>query len=91
LTLLLVGRQEFFVGAMMVYAVANSFIGATPAAFAADVMPQSVSGFGLGMFRCAGDIGAYCHLARIKHDIITIITCLSKPYRAQVRRSSVPI
>ena len=51
---------------MMVYAVANSFIGATPAAFAADVMPQSVSGFGLGMFRCAGDIGAYCYLARIK-------------------------
>ncbi len=42
----------------MVYAVANSCIGATPAAFAADVMPQSVSGFGLGMFRCAGDIGA---------------------------------
>ncbi len=42
----------------MLYAVANSCIGATPAAFAADVMPQSVSGFGLGMFRCAGDIGA---------------------------------
>ncbi|BDA45298.1 probable quinolone resistance protein NorA at N-terminal half [Coccomyxa sp. Obi] len=51
------GRQELFIGAMMLYAVANSCIGATPAAFAADVMPQSVSGFGLGMFRCAGDIG----------------------------------
>ena len=52
------GRQEFFIGAMVLYAVANSCIGATPAAFAADVMPQSVSGFGLGMFRCAGDVGA---------------------------------
>jgi hypothetical protein len=23
------------------------------------VMPESVSGFGLGMFRCAGDIGEH--------------------------------
>ena len=44
---------------MMVYAVANACIGATPAAYAADVMPQSVSGFGLGIYRCAGDIGAH--------------------------------
>lgn len=51
------GRQDVFVVAMMVYAVANACIGATPAAYAADVMPESVSGFGLGMFRCAGDIG----------------------------------
>jgi hypothetical protein len=52
------GRQDVFIAAMMVYAVANACIGATPAAYAADVMPQSVSGFGLGIYRCAGDIGA---------------------------------
>ena len=46
-----------FIAAMMLYAAANACIGATPAAYAADVMPQSVSGFGLGIYRCAGDIG----------------------------------
>ena len=51
------GRQEMFIAAMMLYAAANACIGATPAAYAADVMPQSVSGFGLGIYRCAGDIG----------------------------------
>lgn len=51
------GRQEIFIAAMMLYAAANACIGATPAAYAADVMPQSVSGFGLGIYRCAGDIG----------------------------------
>jgi len=53
----LTGRQEMFTAAMMMYAAANACIGATPAAYAADVMPQSVSGFGLGIYRCAGDIG----------------------------------
>ena len=46
-----------FTAAMMMYAAASACIGATPAAYAADVMPQSVSGFGLGIYRCAGDIG----------------------------------
>ena len=46
-----------FTVAMMLYAAASACIGATPAAYAADVMPQSVSGFGLGIYRCAGDIG----------------------------------
>ncbi len=46
-----------FTAAMMMYAAANACIGATPAAYAADVMPQSISGFGLGIYRCAGDIG----------------------------------
>ncbi len=52
------GRTEFFFAAMVVYAAANACIGATPAAYAADVMPSAVSGFGLGIYRCAGDIGA---------------------------------
>ncbi|CAL5228622.1 g11787 [Coccomyxa viridis] len=51
------GRQEMFTVAMMMYAAASACIGATPAAYAADVMPHSVSGFGLGIYRCAGDIG----------------------------------
>lgn len=54
---LLAGRQEMFTVAMMMYAAASACIGATPAAYAADVMPHSVSGFGLGIYRCAGDIG----------------------------------
>lgn len=51
------GRTEFFFAAMVIYAAANACIGATPAAYAADVMPSAVSGFGLGIYRCAGDIG----------------------------------
>lgn len=43
---------------MVIYAAANACIGATPAAYAADVMPSAVSGFGLGIYRCAGDVGA---------------------------------
>ncbi|KAK9819267.1 hypothetical protein WJX81_001189 [Elliptochloris bilobata] len=50
-------RTEFFFAAMVMYAAANACIGATPAAYAADVMPSAVSGFGLGIYRCAGDIG----------------------------------
>ena len=60
-------------GSMMVYAVANACIGATPAAYAADVMPQSVSGFGLGIYRCAGDIGACtapCQWPRVMRCLI---------------------
>ncbi len=57
------GRQEMFTVAMMMYAAASACIGATPAAYAADVMPHSVSGFGLGIYRCAGDIGGpHCAL-----------------------------
>ena len=52
-----------FTVAMMMYAAASACIGATPAAYAADVMPHSVSGFGLGIYRCAGDIGGpHCAL-----------------------------
>ena len=52
------GRAEIFVLAMGVYALANACIGATPAAYAADVMQRSdASGFGLGIYRCAGDVG----------------------------------
>ena len=58
-----------FVVAMMLYAAANACIGATPAAYAADVMPQSVSGFGLGIYRCAGDIGTI-HLL-LKHTTVS--------------------
>lgn len=63
-----------FTAAIMMYAAANACIGATPAAYAADVMPQSVSGFGLGIYRCAGDIGgleasAECNL-RIKRFLL---------------------
>jgi len=52
------GRMEGFLAAAGIWAVSNACIGATPAAYAADVMPQNVSGLGLGIYRCAGDMGA---------------------------------
>lgn len=51
------GRVEGFLIASALWAVSNACIGATPAAYAADVMPQNVSGLGLGIYRCAGDLG----------------------------------
>lgn len=51
------GRMEGFLAAAGIWAVSNACIGATPAAYAADVMPQNVSGLGLGIYRCAGDMG----------------------------------
>ena len=69
-----------FTAAMMMYAAANACIGATPAAYAADVMPQSVSGFGLGIYRCAGDIGKLAiHPMNATRELCTIAvacTCL---------------
>lgn len=51
------GGPELFSAAAVVYAISNACIGAAPAAYAADVMPQNLGGFGLGVYRCAGDIG----------------------------------
>lgn len=53
------GWVEGFLLAAVVYAVSNACIGATPAAYAADVMPDDVSGLGLGIYRCAGDLGRF--------------------------------
>ena len=53
------GRIEGFLAAAAIWAVSNACIGATPAAYAADVMPKNVSGLGLGIYRCAGDIGKH--------------------------------
>ncbi len=50
------GSQGFLVCAAL-YAVGNACIGASPVAYAADVMPANLGGFGLGMYRCAGDLG----------------------------------
>ena len=44
-------------GAAAVYAVGTAIIGASPAAFAADIMPAGAAGLGLGIYRCAGDLG----------------------------------
>ena len=50
--------MQAFVGAAAVYAVGTAIIGASPAAFAADIMPPGAAGLGLGIYRCAGDLGA---------------------------------
>ncbi|DBA89338.1 TPA: hypothetical protein ACH3X1_004132 [Trebouxia sp. C0004] len=50
------GSHGFLVCAAL-YAVGNACIGASPVAYAADVMPANLGGFGLGMYRCAGDLG----------------------------------
>ena len=42
------------------YALSNACMGASPVAYATDVMPTKLGGFGLGMYRCAGDIGRQC-------------------------------
>ena len=39
------------------YALGNACIGASPVAYASDIMPPRLGGFGLGMYRCAGDVG----------------------------------
>jgi len=53
------GRMEAFVGASAVYAVGTAIIGASPAAYAADVMPAGAAGLGLGIYRCFGDLGEH--------------------------------
>ncbi|KAK9866844.1 hypothetical protein WJX84_004388 [Apatococcus fuscideae] len=50
-------NPNIFLAAAVLYACSNACIGATPAAYAADVMPSNISGFALGIYRCAGDIG----------------------------------
>ena len=50
------GGSGFFACAAL-YAIGNACIGASPMAYAADVMPADLGGFGLGMYRCAGDLG----------------------------------
>lgn len=56
------GNPHIFMAAAVLYACSNACIGATPAAYAADVMPSNISGFALGIYRCAGDIGACARL-----------------------------
>ncbi len=51
------GNAAFFVAAAGLYAMSNACIGATPVAYASDVMPSGLGGFGLGIYRCAGDLG----------------------------------
>ena len=52
------GRTDLFVLAAAIYAMGTAIIGASPAAYAADVMPADAAGLGLGIYRCAGDLGA---------------------------------
>ncbi len=54
----LAGRRDLFVLAAAIYAMGTAIIGASPAAYAADVMPADAAGLGLGIYRCAGDLGA---------------------------------
>lgn len=62
----LTGCVEAFVGAAALYAVGTAIIGQSPAAYAADVMPADAAGLGLGIYRCAGDLGATVTLASHK-------------------------
>eukprot|EP00891_Asterochloris_glomerata_P001245 jgi/Astpho2/1245/fgenesh1_pg.00023_%23_12_t len=45
------GNAAFFVAAAGLYAMCNACIGATPVAYASDVMPSGLGGFGLGIYR----------------------------------------
>ena len=53
------GGSHGFLACAALYAVGNACIGASPVAYAADVMPAKLGGFGLGMCRCAGDLGKW--------------------------------
>lgn len=52
-------------GASAMYAVGTAIIGASPAAYAADVMPKDAAGLGLGIYRCAGDLGENIRLFQL--------------------------
>ena len=52
--------------AAAIYAMGTAIIGASPAAYAADVMPADAAGLGLGIYRCAGDLGAADQLTPLK-------------------------
>ena len=51
------GCVEAFIGAAALHAMGTAIIGQSPAAYAADVMPSDAAGLGLGIYRCAGDLG----------------------------------
>lgn len=51
------GGSHGFLACAALYAIGNACIGASPLAYAADVTPANLGGFGLGMYRCAGDLG----------------------------------
>ena len=74
------GRPEGFLVAAGLWAVSNACIGATPAAYAADVMPRSASGLGLGIYRSAGDIG-------MSHSLLQsdVYPCLTTPVASSKR------
>ena len=48
--------MTFWLGASL-YAVGNAIIGASPSAYAIDVLPPEATGLGIGIFRSAGDLG----------------------------------
>eukprot|EP00193_Tetraselmis_chui_P021377 CAMPEP_0177780048 /NCGR_PEP_ID=MMETSP0491_2-20121128/16976_1 /TAXON_ID=63592 /ORGANISM="Tetraselmis chuii, Strain PLY429" /LENGTH=167 /DNA_ID=CAMNT_0019299755 /DNA_START=1 /DNA_END=504 /DNA_ORIENTATION=- len=50
------GPEAFWASAL-VFAMTNSMVGPTPAAYAADVIPKRARGIGLGLYRSAGDLG----------------------------------
>ncbi|KAK9830670.1 hypothetical protein WJX74_001706 [Apatococcus lobatus] len=72
------GNPHIFMAAAVLYACSNACIGATPAAYAADVMPSNISGFALGIYRCAGDIGLMVGPALLGFvaDLTTVQTAL---------------
>lgn len=62
------GRTDLFVLAAAIYAMGTAIIGASPAAYAADVMPADAAGLGLGIYRCAGDLGTHTLQSRSLSD-----------------------
>jgi len=53
----LAGSVMFLVLASVVQGVATGFAGPAPAAYAADIAPQSSRGFAMGLYRTYGDLG----------------------------------
>ena len=77
-----------FLACAALYAVGSACIGASPMAYATDVMPANLGGFGLGMYRCAGDLGETTYLLR-KIICILVATCTVQRY--SVKRTAISI
>jgi MFS family permease len=53
----LAGEVWFLVAASFVQGIGTGFAGPAPAAYAADIAPQSSRGFAMGLYRTYGDVG----------------------------------
>eukprot|EP01025_Chloroclados_australasicus_P013609 TRINITY_DN16405_c0_g3_i2.p1 TRINITY_DN16405_c0_g3~~TRINITY_DN16405_c0_g3_i2.p1 ORF type:complete len:446 (+),score=31.60 TRINITY_DN16405_c0_g3_i2:193-1530(+) len=57
ITMAFSSTQIVYAFSALFYGFCNAFLGSAPVAYATDVMPTAKRGLGLGIYRCAGDMG----------------------------------